>query len=215
MRHAVGSAWLHAQAARQRRQTQAVKLSCAQQPRAQKIIVSRLRNEWQPGRLRRRGAHANDRVPMTYCTKFGVRHSFFVRIAASAAQDSSSLTRPVMPLVALMIALTMALLPEIRDAWRSGNSRSNPARKPQKSSFSCQRGSSKPGKRLATWASVCIAANASRVTSTTIAYLSWLDKNVSRFNASLQRRVSAWRSERAKELILGRLRKAKVEMIET
>ena len=32
---------------------------------------------------------------------------------------------------------------------------------------------------------------------------------------TLQRRVSAWRSERAKELILGRLRKAEVEMIET
>ncbi len=32
---------------------------------------------------------------------------------------------------------------------------------------------------------------------------------------TLQRRVSAWRSERAKELILGRLRKAEVEMVET
>ena len=32
---------------------------------------------------------------------------------------------------------------------------------------------------------------------------------------TLQRRVRAWRSERAKELILGRLRKAEVEMVET
>ena len=32
---------------------------------------------------------------------------------------------------------------------------------------------------------------------------------------TLQRRVRAWRSERAKELILGRLRKAEIEMVET
>jgi hypothetical protein len=48
-------------------------------------------------------------------------HSFFERIAASAARDSSSLMCPVMPLVALMIALTIARLPEILDACRSGN----------------------------------------------------------------------------------------------
>ena len=121
---------------------------------------------------------------MTDCSNSGVMHSFFVRIAASAARDSGSLMCPVIPLVALMIALTLALLAEIRDAWRSGNCRSNPAGKRRKSSFSCQRCSSKPGKRLAIWASDCIAANASRVPSTTIAHLSWLDKNFSRFSAA-------------------------------
>ena len=32
---------------------------------------------------------------------------------------------------------------------------------------------------------------------------------------TLQRRLRAWRSERAKELILGRLHKTEVEMVET
>ena len=76
-------------------------------------------------------------------------HYFFERMAASAARDNSLLMCPVMPLVALTMALTMARLPEIRDACLSGSWRSNPARKPRKSSFSCQRVSSNPGKRLA------------------------------------------------------------------
>lgn len=43
----------------------------------------------------------------------------------------------------------MGRLAERREARLSGNWRSNPARKLGKSSFSCQRASSKPGKRLA------------------------------------------------------------------
>ena len=118
------------------------------------------------------GARANVRPPVTDCSSSGVMHCFLDRIATSAARDNSSLMCPVMPLVALMIALTMARLAEIRDACRSGSCRSNPARNPRKSSFSCHRGSSNPGNRLAIWASVCIAASASRVPSTTIAHFS-------------------------------------------
>ena len=54
-------------------------------------------------------------------------HSFFDRIAASAARDSSSLMWPVMPPVALMMALTMARLPGTREACLSGSYRSKPA----------------------------------------------------------------------------------------
>ena len=118
MWRAVGIAWPYAESAQQRRQTKAVQLRDAQQPRAQKLIQSRLRNEGQATMPHSGGAHANVRAPMTDCSNSGVMHSFFVRIAASAARDSSSLTCPVMPLVALMIALTMALLLEIRDFVR-------------------------------------------------------------------------------------------------
>ena len=64
-------------------------------------------------------------------------HSFLLRMAASAARESKLLIRPVTPAVALMMALTMARLAEMREACLSGNWRSNPARKLRKSSFSC------------------------------------------------------------------------------
>lgn len=168
--------------AHQRRQTKSVELRNAQQLRSQELIGGRVRDKGQSGMSRKSRIHANLRALITDCSNSGVMHSFFERIAASAVRDNSSLTCPVMPAVALMIARTMARLAEIRDACRSGNCHSNPARKLRKSSFSCHRGSSKLGKRLAIWESVCIAASVSRVPSTTIAHLGWLDRNLSRFS---------------------------------
>ena len=55
------------QSAQQRRQTQAVELCNAQQPRAQKLVGGRLWNERQTGMPHGSGAHTNVRAPLTDC----------------------------------------------------------------------------------------------------------------------------------------------------